>query len=539
MNKVDFTDIYKFLVSAGMAVIVFAIILPYLIFSNNFTFTITAKEISEFSPIGQSFIGYQQSYLLWIAQYYLYITTGLFFIGFFLTGGGIWGWYKRQQMRNDKEDAEAKTAKREWEKIENKETREKLVQELTVYFGFENTQSRDVVQPLDFEYILAKYTGSRNSLIDLIRFAERYVQNYGYQILVDWKLGSFNYDVIIKPTNEKINIGQFGQRSYRVYAIKYAEQNPSTEWIQKVLAELWLSANAYREKNKVNSANATLIVLSPSTYLESTIKDFKKTLPAYWQHQIPIKLIGVSVEKLEDLFIYHKNRDENDLEYRRKIFEKVFGEFDPEFIKELELEQKRIDKSQLLKETKNSANRNNSLLILGKIAIISGLIWIAIAFGKILISNLPQILNYMLLSIFSPTAFVSIGIAVLIILIIYQISIRTNKVSGTLYFVDGSEEIAQFGLYSGINWRKIKSKELDQYPQLGLRGMTVQNMGKKRRASSTGDDMGYMLQDGMSGVRVDYVAHDGRKFRVVLDPEIPTIYSDDGLGMMLYEPVEE
>jgi uncharacterized protein YegL len=131
------------------------------------------------------------------------------------------------------------------------------------------------------------------------------------------------------------------------------------------------------------------------------------------------------------------------------------------------------------------------------------------------------------------------AIAVIIIFIIYNILIRTNKVSGTLFFVDGSEEIAQFGLYNGINWRKIKSKELDQYPQLGLKGMTVQNMGKKRRASSTGDDMGYMPQDEMSGVRVDCVAYDGRKFQVELYPKTPTIYSDDGLGMMLYEPVEE
>jgi len=131
------------------------------------------------------------------------------------------------------------------------------------------------------------------------------------------------------------------------------------------------------------------------------------------------------------------------------------------------------------------------------------------------------------------------AVAVIIIFIIYNILIRTNRVSGTLFFVDGSEEIAQFGLYRGINWRKIKSKELDQYPQLGLKEMTVQNIGKKRRASSRGDDLVYMVQDEMSGVRVDCVAHDGRNFHVELYPKTPTVYSDDGLGMMLYEPVEE
>jgi hypothetical protein len=132
-----------------------------------------------------------------------------------------------------------------------------------------------------------------------------------------------------------------------------------------------------------------------------------------------------------------------------------------------------------------------------------------------------------------------VAIAVIILFIIYNILIRTNKVSGTLYFVDGSEEIAQFGLYNGINWRKVKSKELDQYPQLGLKNMTVQNIGKKRRVSTAGDDVEYMPQDEMSGVRVDCVAQDGRKFQVELYPKTPTIYSDDGLGMMLYEPVEE
>ncbi len=136
-------------------------------------------------------------------------------------------------------------------------------------------------------------------------------------------------------------------------------------------------------------------------------------------------------------------------------------------------------------------------------------------------------------------ALLGMMIAFILALIAYNIAIRTNKVQGSLVFVDGSANIATFGLYNGTNFRTIKPRELDQYPQLALKRMKVQNIGKKRRASRNEEqESGLMYTDEMSGVRVDCASSDGRTFSVDLYPNTPMIYSDDTMAQMIYEPVE-
>jgi hypothetical protein len=131
-------------------------------------------------------------------------------------------------------------------------------------------------------------------------------------------------------------------------------------------------------------------------------------------------------------------------------------------------------------------------------------------------------------------------IASILGLIVYNIAIRTNKIAGSLIFLDGSENIAEFGLYNGINFRIIKRRELDSYPQLALKRMKIQNIGKKRRVSQKEDDVsGGYYSDDPQGVRVDCVSPGGRTFSVDLYPKTPTVYSgDETMAQMLYEPAE-
>jgi hypothetical protein len=137
-------------------------------------------------------------------------------------------------------------------------------------------------------------------------------------------------------------------------------------------------------------------------------------------------------------------------------------------------------------------------------------------------------------------AILGMVIAFILGLIAYNIAIRTNKVRGSLVFVDGSAEIATFGLYNGTNFRIIKPRELSQYPQLELKRLKIQNIGKKRRASRNEEQEQTSTYTGeMSGVRVDCVSTSGRKFSVNLpDDKTPQIYSDDTMARMFYEPVE-
>jgi len=66
--------------------------------------------------------------------------------------------------------------------------------------------------------------------------------------------------------------------------------------------------------------------------------------------------------------------------------------------------------------------------------------------------------------------------------------------------------------------------------------MKVYNLSKKKRGGKAEE----MPEPGEpQGVRVECVGMDGSRFTVDLYPKTPTVYSDQGVGMMIYEPVEE
>lgn len=127
----------------------------------------------------------------------------------------------------------------------------------------------------------------------------------------------------------------------------------------------------------------------------------------------------------------------------------------------------------------------------------------------------------------------------IILAIFYNLAIRTNKVSGSLLFVDGSTTIVEFGLYSGVNFRNIKKRETNEYPQLMLKSMKVQNIGKKRPAAKQDGEMdASFYSDEQQGIRIDCISSNGRRYSVELHPKTPSIYGEETHVQMLYEPIE-
>jgi len=117
-------------------------------------------------------------------------------------------------------------------------------------------------------------------------------------------------------------------------------------------------------------------------------------------------------------------------------------------------------------------------------------------------------------------------------------AIRTNKVGGVLVFQDGSTNITEFNLHSGKNWRDIKTRELKNYPQLGLRKLRVTNASRRRAKPAEGDFVGATISGGdVPGIRVSGVAYDGRKFDIEVPPDSSVAYDAETAFTMTYQPI--
>ncbi len=123
-------------------------------------------------------------------------------------------------------------------------------------------------------------------------------------------------------------------------------------------------------------------------------------------------------------------------------------------------------------------------------------------------------------------------LALIFIWILYNILIRTNKVRGTLEFLDGGMVLCAFPLYSGKNWTDIRNLERT-CPQSGLRSIRVTNFSSNRQKVKVDDDLMPIMPSG-SGVHAEYVTISGRRSKIDLIAGNPQIYDDVAFTEMNY-----
>ena len=136
----------------------------------------------------------------------------------------------------------------------------------------------------------------------------------------------------------------------------------------------------------------------------------------------------------------------------------------------------------------------------------------------------------------NPVEFLIVVLALLIFFVLYSISKRTNKVNGSLLFIDGNVTIVEFSLYNGTNVRVIGKKELRNYPQLFIKRVRISNIVSPKRSNKV-EPSDFGTNDSFNQIRVEVVSYN-RAFEVVLYPHTPTIYSNETMAQMLYKPAK-
>jgi len=149
------------------------------------------------------------------------------------------------------------------------------------------------------------------------------------------------------------------------------------------------------------------------------------------------------------------------------------------------------------------------------------------------------------------TYFMLLGLLIfaLMVFIVYQILIRNNKVRGTLVFKATDTIIDSFPVNSSKNWINIKNRFLKNNPHLDLAKLKVSSLPKPKTKRSvktedeelfTNDMFDSEYDRSSPGVRVSgKTIVDKHKFDIILDPNLPTDYSDDSVASMVYEPPED
>jgi hypothetical protein len=164
MEKIEYSDLNKFLVSIGVTLIIVAFLLPWLYLREPFDLTLTQDQISKLTQDAQAIITIRQSFILKTISYVRFASLGLFIAGLISVVIGLWRWIKKQQDLDERERIITATHKHNYKKLTDDEITQKAQNEYrTLIKG--KVQNRTLKQVEAEKRLHSKISSSRKNIL--------------------------------------------------------------------------------------------------------------------------------------------------------------------------------------------------------------------------------------------------------------------------------------------------------------------------------------------------------------------------------------
>lgn len=246
MAQLEYGDYYKFVASAGIALLVVAVVLPWIFLREPFDLAIEAAKIAQLTPEAQNIIHERQHLVALAINYIPRLSCGMAALGLLMTGWGLIGWRSRQVIRDKSEELEAQKLSRELEQMTPAQVQAKAQDDL------ESAEEEPAAMSVPTTPSpVNKYLFVESRLLERIR------ECYGMsaKVLHNQRLAGVEYDAIIRGRDAKRVIVE----------IKYIRKGFRTGWLTESASNLLAKTALYRETFSGDVRGVLLIVLAESS----------------------------------------------------------------------------------------------------------------------------------------------------------------------------------------------------------------------------------------------------------------------------------
>jgi hypothetical protein len=264
--QLEYGDYYKFIASAGIALIAGAVVVPWMFLHEPFDLAIEASKIPLLTPDSQNIIHARQHVIAMIVDLLPKVSIGLAAAGALLTGYGLIGWRSRQFVRDKSEDLAAKKLEEELKAMSPAQIEEKAKNEV-----------EDVEQAAD-EPVATFSAKFAPSLVTSALAVEQAVQNrlrsaFGGQgtVMSNQRLGNAEFDAIIR-TKGTLPI---------IVELKYIRKGFNRGWLVSTISNLTLRMAIYTKTFSENTRGVVLIVIATTgSPLARKVTELEKEIQA-------------------------------------------------------------------------------------------------------------------------------------------------------------------------------------------------------------------------------------------------------------------
>ncbi len=249
MQKIDYGDINKFLVSIGLVLICLAILTPYFYLKEDFGIYIEKEAIEKFEEPIQKIITGKQDQVIKIQKYLPWTSFVLLILGLISSITGLVRWFKRQAKLDEKFDKEIQILDLEIEALTPEEKEEKAKKEV-----------QEIELDEDIQHAIKTITTpARTNYRDYIKIEQEITRVFekdkspNFEILSQQRLGNkFEIDLLLKAKPKKY--------SDRIVEIKYFRNQLPLSIIQKALYQLNTQISYYKNAARKQVIPVLLII---------------------------------------------------------------------------------------------------------------------------------------------------------------------------------------------------------------------------------------------------------------------------------------
>ncbi len=230
IDKVQYADYNRFLVSTGYVLVAVGILLPYFYLRENFDLQIEASKIQQLTPVARQIINEKHVFSLWLIKLIPWLSLSSIVAGliFLFIGGSRWR--KRQVLEDEKMNEEVNRLK-----TENK----KAILELGRSLNAEKVSEEEVLENKENEIQKEQpsITTSEKQLSAQAYFAiegliaEKFKNEFSdrYNVLTNYRINNLEFDIILSAIN--YNTTGLDLRKDTIAEIKYTSKMITPQYV--------------------------------------------------------------------------------------------------------------------------------------------------------------------------------------------------------------------------------------------------------------------------------------------------------------------
>ncbi len=253
MDRLEFGDFDKFLVSLGAVLLISSVAIPWLILREPFDLTIPVSQLDTFTPEAQSIVAHRQAFSAILIRAAPFVGAILFLLGCFCTARGLVGWRRRQRVYDRRTELEVEKLSLEIRQMTPSEVEQRAVSELQEIEEFEPGEPPEAPMGTRAQSYIQRERALASVLTSCL--ADRYSPSEYVRV------GPVEFDLIMRTKNP---------REYDLlFEFKFVRKGFKYGWLKEASLKALYMSEIY-EDHAANASAPFIVIIAPREVLKCT-----------------------------------------------------------------------------------------------------------------------------------------------------------------------------------------------------------------------------------------------------------------------------